>query len=130
MCFDCLSNIHTNAGCICLCEGLRSNSTLKQLSLAYCSIGDPGSSSSENDSHAQQQGKCGEALGQLLSNVKSNLEVLNLTGNRVTGQVLIPLCRGLQQNSTLKQLDLSDNKIDGKVILSYLPYCKFHILIL
>jgi len=117
-----------HAGCIRLCEGLRSNSTLKHLSVTYCSIGELFYESSkldstEIDSHTDQQRqqqlqcKCGDALGQLLSNVKSNLEILNLTGNRVTGQVLILMCCGLQANRSLKHLDLSDNKIDGKVKL-------------
>lgn len=47
--------------------------------------------------------------------MKSVLEVLTLAGNRVTGCDLALLSDGLKSNRVLKQLDLSDNKIDGKV---------------
>lgn len=110
-----------------MCQGLRSNSTLKHLSLSYCSIGhtddlksSSSSGSTQNNSetgcHTQQLLRCGQALGDLLGNVKSSLEILNLSGNRVNGRILHLLCvRGLQPNNILKQLDLSDNEIDGKV---------------
>ena len=49
---------------------------------------------------------------QVLANVRSSLEVLGLTGNRLEGKGLSALCKGLIVNTKLKTLYLADNMID------------------
>ena len=88
-------------GVVNLCKGLRSNSTLKQLHLQFCQI------SGEES---------GLALGDVVSSRHSNLEVLNVGGNRLGGLGLSALARGLMNNSKLTHLSLADNMIDGVCI--------------
>jgi hypothetical protein len=54
----------------------------------------------------------GEHLANVLSNVNSGLEVLNLGGNKLGGAGLEALCLGLQKNTKLEKLCISDNYID------------------
>ena len=49
---------------------------------------------------------------QVLCNVRTSLEVLGLTGNRLGGRGLSGLCKGLALNTRLKTLYLADNMID------------------
>lgn len=79
-----------------MARGLRTNISLKQLHLQFCNL-----------SH-----NSGEALGDILANAQSALEVLNLNGNKLGGKGLYYLCRGLMLNSKLETLSLSDNMID------------------
>jgi len=79
-----------------LCRGLRSNCTLKQLHLCYCGI----------------EGEAGSALSDVLENTMSALEWLNLSGNRLGGEGLSALCRGLMVNTKCTHLFLADNMID------------------
>ena len=75
---------------------MRTNSTLKQLHLNYCGIDET----------------AGSELANLLSNVRSALEILSLGGNSLKGRGLELLCKGLATNTVLKKLNISDNKID------------------
>ena len=43
---------------------------------------------------------------------RSGLEVLSVAGNRLFGLGLSALCTGLINNTVLRKLDISDNKID------------------
>ena len=80
-----------------LCKGLVSNITLKQLHLQFCNITEDG----------------GEELSSLLESSKSVIEVLNLTGNKLTGVGLAKMCKGLLVNKKLQTLSLADNRIDS-----------------
>ena len=51
-------------------------------------------------------------LLQVLCTVRTSLEVLGLTGNRLGGRGLSGLCKGLALNTRLKTLYLADNMID------------------
>jgi Ran GTPase-activating protein (RanGAP) involved in mRNA processing and transport len=88
------SNI-SSAGVAALAKGLRSNNTLKRLSLRYCGL----------DQHS------GEPLSQILSSPTIAINVLNLAGNQLGGKGLSQMCPGLRANSTIQKLDLSDNNI-------------------
>ena len=79
-----------------LCRGLRSNVSLRNLSMQYCRI--------ETDA--------GPALSDVLSNAKSALETITLNGNRLGGTGLASLCIGLQNNVCLTKLSIADNMID------------------
>lgn len=85
-----------NEGVINLCRGLRTNKTLKQLILEYCSITVFGA----------------EALAGLLANQESAVEVLKLGGNRLAGEGLQALCAGLKGNTKLTTLSLADNALE------------------
>ena len=76
-----------------LFKGLRTNSCLKKLSLAYCKIG-------EEAAHGLQQ---------LLAFPSSSIHTLNLKGNRLKGAGMVALATALKKNSILKELDFSDN---------------------
>lgn len=54
----------------------------------------------------------GPAIGEVLENAKSGIEVLNLTGNRLGGLGLSAICRGLVVNTKLTKLYIADNMID------------------
>lgn len=82
-------------GVAALCQGLRTNSTLKQLHLPYCNVGPEG----------------GAPLGEMLSYRQSTLEVLNLQGNRLCGKGVSDLSNGLAMNQSLTALSLADNGI-------------------
>jgi Ran GTPase-activating protein (RanGAP) involved in mRNA processing and transport len=79
-----------------LCKGLRTNQSLKQLHLQFCGI------TAESGPH----------LAEVLANSRSELEVVNVSGNRMGGAGLLALCVGLQQNVKLETLSLGDNMID------------------
>ena len=83
------------AGVSALSRGLRSNKTLKVLSLRYCNIDEGG----------------GEPLSEILSVPKIAITCLDLTGNRLGGKGLRSLCPGIKANSSLLKLILSDNNI-------------------
>lgn len=82
-------------GCIALCQGLRTNTSLKQLHLCYCGI-DAGA---------------GEALGEVLSFPQSTLTVMNLKGNRLAGPGLFGVARGMVVSPKLEKIILADNMI-------------------
>jgi len=86
----------TFVGIINLCRGLRTNSTLKQLHACYCQI-----------TH-----EAGAALSELLENSRTNLDTLNIAGNRLGGLGFQALCHGLMNNSKLTHLSVADNMID------------------
>jgi hypothetical protein len=79
-----------------LCRGLRTNISLKQLHLQFCNL----------------QSDAGQYLADLLANSRSNLELLNVSGNRLGGVGLTALCKGLMYNSKCETLLLADNMID------------------
>jgi Leucine Rich repeat len=79
-----------------LCNGLRTNISLKQLHMMFCGI-----------TH-----EAGIYLADLLANNKSGLEVLNIAGNRLGGAGLAALCKGLLVNTKCTSLSLADNMID------------------
>jgi len=83
-------------GCINLCKGLRTNKTLRKLSMQYCGI----------DSEAA------DALSDLAANTNSGIESLTLSGNRLGGAGLAKLCKGLMLNTCCTSLALADNMID------------------
>ena len=83
-------------GARALCRGLRTNNTLKQLHLSYC----------------QLTSASGSALADLLINSNSSLNVLSLTGNRLGGEGLAALSRGLMHNCKLEKLLIADNMIE------------------
>ena len=84
------------AGVDYLCRGLRTNSTLKQLHLAYCGL----------------DHEAAVFISSVLANTKSGLTQLNLQGNKLTGIGLGYLCVGLLNNNKLEKLNLADNMID------------------
>ena len=79
-----------------LCKGLRTNISLKQLHLQCCKL----------------TSDAGVSLQELLANSRSNIEVLNITGNRIEDKGLQIMCRGLIQNTKCTTLILADNAID------------------
>ncbi|GMI46957.1 hypothetical protein TrCOL_g1164 [Triparma columacea] len=107
------------AGVAALCLGLRTNSTLKKLSLRYCNI----------------DGESGGPLGEVLFNSQCGLNILDIQGNRlgapyfeknenggtvldedgepkVASTGLLDLCPGLSKNQALTTLILADNLIN------------------
>lgn len=54
----------------------------------------------------------GSYIADVLANNQSALEVLNLTGNKLRGQGLTAICKGLIQNTKLQILSLADNMIE------------------
>ncbi|GMH92453.1 hypothetical protein TL16_g12351 [Triparma laevis f. inornata] len=82
-------------GVAALCLGLRTNSTLKKLSLKYCNL----------------DGDAGGPLGEVLAFTRSGLNILDIQGNHVGGKGLLDMCPGLQRNKSLTQLVLADNDI-------------------
>ena len=83
------------SGAVNLCFGLKSNVHLVNLSLKRCNIGSIGAS----------------ALGEVLNFPRSNLELLDLTGNRIGGHGLLALCDSMKNNKRLSSLFLADNAI-------------------
>lgn len=79
-----------------LCRGLRTNNALKQLHLQYCNL----------------TPEAGDHLAQVLANTRTNLELLNVSGNRLGGAGLAALCKGLIMNSKCETLLIADNMID------------------
>jgi hypothetical protein len=85
-----------HTGIAALCRGLRTNIALKQLHVQFCNITADG----------------GVHLAELLANARSNLDTLNITGNRIGGIGLKSLCKGLMVNAKLETLIMADNMID------------------
>lgn len=83
-------------GTMSLCRGLRTNKTLRKLSMQYCSI----------DIEAA------DALSDLVANSVSAIESLTLSGNRLGGAGLAKLCRGLMVNRCCATLAIADNMIE------------------
>lgn len=79
-----------------LCKGLRTNSSLKRLSVRHCSI----------DEHS------GKAVGEMLHFKKTALIAIDLSNNKLG---CIGLCdmlsEGMDENTSLKTLRLADNSI-------------------
>ena len=83
-------------GLSALCKGLRTNSTLKSLSVQYCNIESDGAAS----------------IAEMLSFKRLALTSLNLTGNKIGAKGIATLsCQGLPQNSSLVELAIADNGI-------------------
>lgn len=78
-----------------LARGLRTNRTLKQLSLNYCDIGPAGA----------------EALAEVLASPIGTLESVSLLGNRLGSLGLLSLAVAAHYSKTLKELILKDNGI-------------------
>jgi len=83
-------------GIMYLCRGLRTNISLKQLHLQFCNL----------------TAEAGIHLSDLLANSRSTLELLNISGNRLTGKGLFDLCKGLNMNTKCETLLIADNMID------------------
>ncbi len=79
-----------------LARGLRTNMSLRQLHVPFCNL----------------SWESGGAISDLLANSRSNLESINIAGNRLGGKGLNALCRGLMVNTKCNTLNLSDNMID------------------
>jgi hypothetical protein len=84
-------------GCAALCLGLRTNSTLKKLSLRYCDLDE----------------ESGAPLGEVLSFGKCGLNILDLMGNNMRGQGLKDLMPGFRRNVSLTTFIIADNNIGG-----------------
>eukprot|EP00605_Chrysophyceae_sp_TOSAG23-4_P001700 GSChrysophyteH1.ASY1.ANO1.1869.1 assembled CDS len=79
-----------------LCRGMRTNYSLRNLSMQYCQI----------------DAEAGPALAEMLSNAKTAMESLILNGNRLGGNGVALICSGLSSNTRLQKLGLADNLID------------------
>lgn len=95
-----------------LSQGLRSNITLIELSLAYCNI--------EQDS--------ARSLLEIVINQKAQLKVLNLQGNHLRNHGVTILFKGLTVNNTIETLDLSDNQFGEEpgVIAAFTELIRVH----
>jgi hypothetical protein len=79
-------------GLAALCKGLKTNSTLKKLSVRYCNIDERG----------------GKPVGEILCYKRTGLISLDLTSNRLGCSGLRDISNGLVENTTLKTLRLAD----------------------
>jgi len=79
-------------GIIALAKGLKLNSTLQVLSLKFCGIDEKG----------------GNALSEIIAFPRTAMQTLNLEGNHLCGEGLKRMCPGLQSNSSLRKLSLTD----------------------
>lgn len=79
-----------------LARGVRTNISLRQLHLQFCNL----------------TWEAGQHLADILANSRSNLELLNVSGNRLGGKGLLALCKGLIVNTRLETLLIADNMID------------------
>jgi len=86
-------------GAAALCEGLRSNTVLKQLHMPYCNIGPDGA----------------RAFAQAMSFPTSTTYILNLQGNKIGSLGLKRIGDGLRRAKALQQLNVADNCITGDV---------------
>ena len=80
-----------------MCEGLRTNCSVRELMLGHCEIGPEG----------------GKALSQLLSYPASKLTHLDLKCNELGSEGLRWLVVSLRRNTVLTNLNLFDNNIGG-----------------
>ena len=90
---DC--NLKLGQGIFALCDGLKSNSSLKNLSFKRCGIDSNGAG----------------AISKVLNYTRTQLKVLDLTGNQIKGEGLFLLSKSLQENKSLTSLLLADNCI-------------------
>ncbi|EQC38962.1 hypothetical protein SDRG_03917 [Saprolegnia diclina VS20] len=102
-----------DAGVYELCQGLFTNTTLKQLHLEFCSITKEGA----------------VVLAQLVSMAKSALHSLSLQGNTIGDEGLLNLSLGLKRARSLTKLNLSDNAIrkDPEALTAFkdaIEHCK------
>ncbi|KDO25738.1 hypothetical protein SPRG_09037 [Saprolegnia parasitica CBS 223.65] len=102
-----------DAGVFELCQGLFTNTTLKQLHLEFCSITKEGT----------------VVLAQLVSMAKSSLHSLSLQGNTIGDEGLLNLSLGLKRARSLTKLNLSDNAIrkDPEALTAFkdaIEHCK------
>ena len=99
-----------------LCKGLRTNSTLKRLSVRHCSV----------DEHG------GKAVGEMLHFKKTALIALDLSSNKLGCIGLRDmLSEGMNDNTNLKTLRLADNSIgqtddDFKTLESFAIFLMKH----
>jgi len=103
-----------NEGMSALCLGLRTNSTLKDLSVQYCNLNG-------------KEG--GDAVSELLSFKRSALATLNLAGNQLGGKGLSRICDGLSKNTCLLDLNLASNGIIGSIPQDVDALKKFALLL-
>jgi len=90
-------------GVVALCKGLRTNRTLKKLSLGYCAVGVDGA----------------EALAAVIASPLSGLEHLNLMGNHIGAEGCAIIARAAQVSKTLRELILRDNGIGGGTLITF-----------
>ena len=83
-------------GIFYLCRGLRTNSTIRILSLTSCGIGPEG----------------GVCIGDVLAFSKSSIEEININCNRLGGDGLKAVCTGLMSNTKCEKVNIADNNID------------------
>lgn len=81
-----------------LAMGLSQNSTLRQLSLQYCAIGEDG----------------GECIASILSYYASALEKLELRGNYLGDRGILDVFHGCKRAKALVEVDVFDNKFSDK----------------
>ncbi len=84
-----------NVGVSSLCEGIRTNSSILNISLARCNI----------------ESKGAKAISHVLKSKLSKLQTLDLTGNNIGGIGLAELSIGLIKNKLLTTLILAENNI-------------------
>ena len=77
-----------------LAVGLRTNTTLSQLSLGYCNITSEGA----------------RFLLEIVINQKTQLKELNLQGNHLRNYGVVILFRALSVNNSIESVDLTDNQ--------------------
>lgn len=78
-----------------LCDGLRKSPYIEELSLSYCGLGP----------------QAANYLQQLIMNIDTKLEVLNIQGNSLGAEGCYQLLRALELNKKLKVVNISDNQI-------------------
>jgi hypothetical protein len=92
-----------DAGLIQLCRGLRTNRTLRTLTLGYCDIGPAGAA----------------AIAAVLGSSLSSLEKIGLMGNSLGSEGLYILAQAAARSKTLLQLNLRDNGIGSGTLISH-----------
>jgi len=92
-----------DAGLIQLCRGLRTNRTLRTLTLGYCNIGPAGAA----------------AIAAVLGSSLSSLEKIGLMGNSLGSEGLYILAQAAARSKTLLQLNLRDNGIGSGTLISH-----------
>ena len=113
-----------------LCSALLHSPKVTKLTLDNCRINDktatilakwlPHSAITNLKLKANKIGSAGaNALGNMLMNPKCRLERLNLADNKMGALGAAGLAKGLQANSTLKQLDVTGNGIRDKGIEAF-----------
>ena len=85
-------------GCIALCRGLRTNGSLKKLSLEYCGIGPKGA----------------KGIAGVVGYGRTEIESISLRGNQISGEGLATICKPLETNTKLTSLNLQDNCVSSE----------------